>query len=97
MFPRWSRSANELLFLTQGKVMVAPYAVSGDSFRRDKPQLWTQTGYVSLGQASPYDMHPDGKRLALIAAKEQTTVVLDQIVVVSNFFDYLWRIAPGRK
>ena len=97
LFPRWSRTANELLFLNQGQVMVAPYAIVAGSFRRDKPQLWTPAGYVSLGQAGPYDIHPDGKRLALIAAKEQTTVVLDQIVVVSNFFDYLWQIAPGRR
>jgi Tol biopolymer transport system component len=97
LFPRWSRTSNELLFLTQGRVMVAPYKIVGNSFQRDKPQIWSPTGYVPLGQQGPYDIHPDGKRLAIIAAKDQTTDLLNQIVVVSNFFDYLWQIAPGRK
>ena len=77
--------------------MFAPYTVVGDSFRPDKPQVWSPTGYVGMGTASPYDIHPDGKRLAIIAAKEQASVVQDQIVLISNFFDYLWKIAPGLK
>jgi len=96
-FPRWSRTSNELLYLNQGTVMVAPYSVVGNSFRREKPTIWSPAKYMPLGNRSPYDIHPDGKRLALVAAPDQTTDVLDQIVVVSNFFDYLWQIAPGRK
>ena len=97
LFPRWSRTSNELFFLNQGRVLVAPYSVVGNSFQRSKPQFWSPTAYVPLGQQGPYDIHPDGKRLAIIAAADQAAAVQDQIVVVSNFFDYLWAIAPGRK
>jgi serine/threonine-protein kinase len=97
LFPRWSRASNELVFLNLGRVLISPFTVAGGSFRHDKPRFWTETGYVPLGQSSPYDIHPDGRRLAIIAAKDQSGVLRDQIVVVSNFFDYLWQIAPGRK
>ena len=81
----------------QSRVMFARFTVVGDSFRPDKPEVWSPTGFVPLGTSSPYDIHPDGKRLAIIASKEQASVVRDQIVLISNFFDYLWKIAPGRK
>ena len=96
-FPRWSATALELLFLSQGKVMVAPYTVVGDSFRADKPQVWSPTGYISLYSASQYDLHPDGKRLAILAAPDQGSVVQDKVVFVFNFFDYLRKLAPVRK
>jgi len=97
IFPHWSATSNELVFLNQNKVMFATYKVVGDSFQPDKPQVWSPTGIVSMGTSPPYDLHPDGKRLALVAAKEQADVVHDQVVVISNFFDYLWKIAPGKK
>ncbi|MBK9241496.1 MAG: protein kinase [Acidobacteria bacterium] len=98
-FPRWSKTSNELFYLhqSQGKVMVVPYTVVGDSFRADKPQIWSPTNYVQLGIQGSYDVHPDGKRLALVAANDQAGAIQDQIVVISDFFDYLWSIAPGRK
>jgi hypothetical protein len=77
--------------------MVVSYAVVGDSFRADKPQNWSPTSYVQLGVSGSYDVHPDGKRLALVAAKDQADLIQDQVVVISNFFEYLWSIAPGRK
>jgi eukaryotic-like serine/threonine-protein kinase len=96
-FPRWSKTSNELFYVRQGKVMVVPYTVVGESFRADKPQSWSPTNYVQLGLLGSYDVHPDGKRLALVAAKDQGDVIQDQVVVISNFFEYLWGIAPGRK
>jgi serine/threonine-protein kinase len=95
-YPRWSATAHELLFLGSGKVMFAPYAVVGESFRVDKPQVWSPTSIRALGLNSPYDLHPDGKRLAVIAAQEQS-VVQDKVVFMFNFFDYLRKIAPGKK
>ena len=44
---------------------------------------------------SYYDLHPDGKRVALASSAGPT--VQDHIVVMSSFFDYLRRIAPGKK
>jgi Tol biopolymer transport system component len=99
VYPHWSATAHELLFVnqTQSKVMVAPYTVAGDSFRVDTPRVWSPTSLTNLGANLPYDIHPDGKRLALAAAREQASAVQDKVVFVFNFFDYLRKIAPGAK
>jgi hypothetical protein len=96
-FPHWSAPTHELLFVSQGKVMVARYVVVGDSFRADTPQVWSPMSVRSFGSNYPYDLHPDGKRLVIAAAPDQSSVVQDKVVFVSNFFDYLWKIAPGNK
>jgi len=96
-FPHWSATTPELLFVSQGKVMVARYAVAGDSFGADMPQVWSPTSVRSLGPNYPYDLHPDGKRLAIAAAPDQNSVVQDKVVFVFNFAEYLRRIAPGSK
>jgi serine/threonine-protein kinase len=97
--PQWSTTSHELLFLaaSRSKVMVAPYAIVGDSFRADKPQIWSPTSIVPLGSNYPYDLHPDGKRLAVAAAQDEGRAAQDKVVLVSNFFDYLRKIAPGAK
>jgi Tol biopolymer transport system component len=99
IYPRWSATANELLFVNQAqnKVMVAPYAVVGDAFDVGKPQVWSPTSLTNLGANFPYDLHPDGKRLALAAAQNQTSAVQDKVVFLFNFFDELRRIAPANK
>jgi hypothetical protein len=80
----------------QNKVMSAPYTVVGDSFKADTPQMWSATSYQTVsGNGGQYALHPDGKRLALVAATE--TVVQDKIGLITNFFDYLRKIAPVKK
>ena len=96
VWPRWSATANELLFLSENKVMFAPFAVVGDSFRADTPQLWSPTSIRTLGATSLYDLHPDGKRLAVVSSQDQSTVQ-DKVVLMFNFFDYLKKIAPVKK
>ena len=76
--------------------MVAPYAVVGDSFRADKPRLWSPTPIRGNGSDSPYDLHPDGNRLAVVANPDQG-VAHDRVVFMFNFFDYLRKIAPVKK
>jgi hypothetical protein len=49
-----------------------------------------------MGATSPYDLHPDGKRVAA-AADQAQNMVHDDVVFVSNFFDYLRAIAPVKK
>jgi serine/threonine-protein kinase len=97
--PQWSTTSHELLFLaaSRSKVMVTPYAIVGDSFRADKPQSWSPTIIVPFGSNYPYALHPDGKRLAVAAARDEGRAALDKVVLVSNFFDYLRKIAPGAK
>jgi hypothetical protein len=65
------------------------------SFRADQPQIWSPTNIRARGADSPYDLHPDGKRLAAAAAQDQGNAAQDKVVFVFNFADYLRRIAPG--
>jgi hypothetical protein len=76
--------------------MFASYTVVGDSFMAGKPQNWSPTSIVGTVRG-PYDLHPDGKRVAATATQEQTKTVQDKVVFVFNFADYLRKIAPGTK
>lgn len=70
--------------------MAAPYAVVGDSFRADTPRIWSPAGIQGASPANfPYDLHPDGKRVATSVGLEQASVVQDKVVFVFNFGDYL--------
>jgi Tol biopolymer transport system component len=95
--PIWSATAHELLFGNQdkGQVMFAPYAVVGDSFQAERPQIWAPVGYAPGGN---YSLHPDGKRLAIVAgADEDDGIAQDKVVFFFNFGDYLKKIAPVTK
>jgi len=97
-FPRWSAAAPELLFLSGATIMAAPYAVVGDSFRADTPQIWSPTTIEGSGASNTaYDLHPDGTRVATAAAPKTDSGVQNKVVFVFNFGDYLRTIAPGTK
>jgi len=100
-WPAWAATSRELLFLNtnRNRVMVATYAVAGDSFQVDKAQPWSPTGYQSVGGSGfgPYALHPGGKRLALLAADQNAVLIQDKLVFISHFFDYLKKIAPAGK
>jgi hypothetical protein len=76
--------------------MFARFAVDGGSFQADQPRPWAPTGIRSTGAESRYDLHPDGKRLAVLSLPDQD-VVQDKVVFVFNFFDYLRTIAPVKR
>lgn len=48
-------------------------------------------------RSEPYAVHPDGKRLAILAQRERAEAATDEIVFVFNFFDELRRVVPGLK
>jgi hypothetical protein len=45
----------------------------------------------------PYDLHPDGTRIAAAAVPDEAGVVRDQAVFVFNFADHLATIVPATK
>ena len=102
-YPRWSASSNELLFLkyldpSPSKIMAASYAVIGNSFRAEAPHVWSPTSVDRIGtQNSPYDLHPDGTRIAAAAVPDEAGVVRDQAVFVFNFADHLSTVVPATK
>ena len=101
VWPTWSRSRKELFYLGEdGRIMVAGYTVEGDSFRAEKPRVWSP-GLVPLRGlgARTYDLHPDGERVAVVKASgDEAEARRDKVVLILNFFDELRRLAPaGRR
>jgi len=93
-YPQWSATTHELLFLarTQGQIMTAPYAVVGDAFRAETPQIWSPTNIQDASTTTrAFDLHPDGER---VAASAGPNLVEDKVVFIFNFADYLSTIAP---
>ena len=101
-YPRWS-SGNELLFLkyldpSPSRLMAARYAVVGNSFRAETPYVWSPTSVDRISTVNdPYDLHPDGTRIAAAAVPDEAGVVRDQVVFVFSFADHLSTIMPATK
>jgi Tol biopolymer transport system component len=98
-YPTWSRTKRELFYSTpNGQIMVAPYAAESDSFRAEKPQIWSKRRFVVRGrQNRMFDLHPDGTRFALAPVEQTGGAKQDKVVFLFNFFDELRRIAPPTK
>ena len=97
--PEWSHNGKELFYRTpDSKIMVVPYTASGDSFRADKPQLWSPGQFTDRAGSYNFDLHPDGKRFAVLKAPgtEQTAAV-NKVSFIFNFFDEIRsKFPPGK-
>jgi Tol biopolymer transport system component len=99
LIPKWSRNGKELFYSTlDNKIMMVTYTASGDSFHADKPQLWSPGQFTERGNAYNFDLHPDGKRFAVLKAPgtEQAPAV-NKVSVVLNWFEELKRRVPTGK
>src|SRR6266849_4609089 len=99
VLPRWSRNGKEFFYrTTDSKTMVATYTASGDSFRADKPQLWSPGQFTELGLFTyNFDLHPDGKRFAVLKAPGTgQSAAANKVTFIFNFFDELRsKFPPG--
>ena len=95
-FATWSRTRRELFYMSpDNRIMVVPYTVAGDSFKADKPQLWSAQPILPRPRYRWLNLHPDGERFVVAAAVgPQTEDKRDKVVFTFNFFDELRRIAP---
>ena len=94
-YPTWSRARHELFYGTaSGQIMVAPFTVESDSFRVEKPRLWSDARFLERGPNRVFDLHTDGERFVVAAAQTQGARQ-DHITFIFNFFDELRRIAPA--
>ena len=94
----WSRTQHELFYSAlNNRIMVASYMVEGNSFRAEKPRLWSEARFMPREpRQRVFDLHPDGERFALAAVPEtQAEPRQDKVVFIFNFFDELRRIAPA--
>jgi eukaryotic-like serine/threonine-protein kinase len=100
LLPKWSRNGKELFYRTEdNRIMVATYTSSAESFRPDKPQLWSPGQFSSFhGYTYTFDPHPDGKRFAVLKAPATGQAAkVDKISFIFNFFDELRRKVPAGK
>ncbi len=99
-YPVWSRPRPEILFLALNgaQLMVASYAVNGNSFRPATPRVWGVGKIARLNGQRGFDLHPDGNRVAISGVRQaDAQPKQDKAVFVFNFFDELRRIAPVGK
>jgi len=95
----WSKNGKELFFRSiSGKIMVAEYKVTGDSFQADKPKIWADAE-LEFKFTRNFTLHPDGKRFAILQAPKNLSAdeKHDKFVLVENFGEELRRIAPTDK
>ncbi|HLW97395.1 MAG TPA: protein kinase [Candidatus Acidoferrales bacterium] len=102
--PEWSRNGNELLFFVPSshQIMAVSYASSGDSFRADKPHLWSPGQFADrrINVNNPnFSLHPDGKRIAVLrtSSTESGPPPIKSVSFIFNFFDELRRKVPAGK
>ncbi len=94
VYPVWSRSGHELFFRTEdSQIMVANYAVKGDSFVADKPRVWSEKKIANIGLLSNYDLAPDGKRIAALMPVDmpEDQRAQSHVIFLENFFDEVRR------
>lgn len=97
--PKWSHNGKELFYSTEdNKIMVVAYTTSTDSFRADKPHLWSSGQFTLRGTGYNFDMHPDGKRFAVLKAPgTENPPVVNKVNFILNFFEELRRKVPADK
>jgi serine/threonine-protein kinase len=96
----WSRNGHELFFRTDdNQIMVASYAVKGDSFVADKPRVWSEKRIADIGNFANYDLAPDGKRIVALMPIEtaEAQKAQNQVIFLENFFDEVRRKVPVGK
>jgi Tol biopolymer transport system component len=95
-WPMWSRNGRELFFETlDNRIMVAAYAVNGDSFAADKPRMWSDKQLATSGGRKNLDLAPDGKRIATLMPVE--TEAQSHVIFLENFVDDVRRKVPVGK
>jgi serine/threonine-protein kinase len=99
--PLWSRNGRELFFQTEDKemIMAARYAVKGDSFVAERPQVWSDKPLTNTGLGASYDLAPDGKRIAALIPADTPDAqnAQNHVIFLENFFDELRRRVPVKK
>jgi Tol biopolymer transport system component len=101
-YPMWSRTEHGLFFETvDNRVMVATYAVKGDSFVPDKPRLWSEKRLAGgrSNSIKNVDLAPDGKRVAVLMPADtlESQQAQNHVIFLENFFDELRRKVPVPK
>ena len=92
-FPTWSRNGRELFYHGgDNRIMVVNYSVEGDSFRAGRPRLWSEGQFTIRDETTNFDLHPDGKRFAVLKAPEDSKQTgPTHVNLILNWFDEVRR------
>jgi serine/threonine-protein kinase len=99
MMPAWSRNGHELFYrMEDQRIMVANYAVKGESFVADKPRVWSGKQLANTGLGVNFDLAPDGKHVVALMPVESPGPRESQshVNLVVNFFDEIRRRVAGQ-
>jgi hypothetical protein len=102
-FPIRSRTRGELLYsMLNQRLMVAPCRVKGASFRSESPRPWADARFILRRPVMnrSFDLHPNGKRVALALNSDLGASSQQQLVLVFNFLMSCggwYPIAPQRQ
>jgi Tol biopolymer transport system component len=89
--PIWSRDGRELFYYWGSKIYVVDVTLDPE-FRAGVPRVLFDGPFVNLPGWS-YDVSPDGKRF-LVVENEDLEKASTELIVITNFFDYLRRRVP---
>jgi len=95
--PLWSRNGLELYYRgSSGEIMAVPVSLSPVlTIGRPRPLFRFSGRFKISGNASAYDLHPDGRRFIMVSEPEVPIPVPRQVNIVLNWFEELKRMAPA--
>jgi eukaryotic-like serine/threonine-protein kinase len=85
--PRWSRDGRELFYLTESGDMMSVPVTLAPTFSAGTPRVLFNAPFA--GSASPFTVHPDGKRFLMTRRAGANVEADDQIVAVQNYAEEL--------
>jgi serine/threonine-protein kinase len=96
-YPTWSRNGRELFYETPDqRLMGVSYAERPGSFLADAPRPGFPVRVPTQQGIRGFDLHPDGRRFAVLQDVEEPGAGREQVVLLLSFFDELRRLAPAR-
>ena len=92
--PVWAPDGSALYYRGATSLMVAPTPLGPGFVPGRSRALFSTERFRFSGNASAFDIHPDGKRFVMVTMGDAPPPLPDQINVVLNWFDELKRRAP---
>jgi serine/threonine protein kinase len=96
--PLWSRSGQELFYVSPAGAIMRVFAGHGQSWAATTPETVVKEGYVTtlgafLGRS--YDVSPDGQRFLVLKSTSKSAAP-PQLVVVQHFDEELKHVVPTK-
>ena len=99
IMPLWSRDGKELFYTSTNEqdYLVVEVRMDG-SFFAGKPRLLFTSRQFAVGAPShTWDVSPDGQHFLMTRFGDRTPNPVTEMILVQNWFEELWRLAPAKK